>query len=242
MVDLSDKVAIVTGGAARLGKAMATVLAEHGASVVVHYNASSSKARTTVAEIRNAGGEAVSIQADLREVDQIAKVVDAALEAFGKADILVNSAALFEPGDVRGTSPESWDRQFAVNLRAPFFLSREFATRAVRDRGQIVNVAGTRAVKLDPNYLAYSVTKAGVVALTRVLARALAPRIQVNAVAPGAILPPPGMSGEYLERVARQTLLQTPGSPDDIVRALLFLLESPFITGHVMMVDGGASL
>jgi pteridine reductase len=242
MVDLSGKVAIVTGGAVRLGKAMATALAGKGVRVVVHYNTSSTEAQATVAEIRAAGGDAIAAQADLSDLHQIPDVVDVALEAFGKADILVNSAALFEPGDIQGTTPENWDRQFAVNLRAPFFLSKEFAKRAVRDRGQIINIAGTRAVKPDPNHLAYSVTKAGVVALTRALALALAPKIRVNAIAPGAILPPPGMGEEYLEQVARQTPAQKPGSPDDIVRALLFLLESPFVTGHVMTVDGGASL
>jgi pteridine reductase len=221
---------------------MATSLAERGAKLVIHYNTSSAPAEDAVAEIRDARGQAIAVQADLSNLEEMPKIIDEALDAFGRADILINSAALFEPGGLSNTTPENWDRQFAVNLRAPFFLSKEFATRAVRQRGHIVNIAGTRAVKPDPKHIAYSLTKAGVVALTNVLALALAPEIQVNAIAPGAILPPPGVGVEYLERVAQLTPAKKPGSPDDIVQALLFLLSSPFVTGELIAVDGGASL
>ena len=242
MDDRAGKVAIVTGGNARLGKSMATAMASRGAKVVVHFNSSSSEAEATVKQILHGGGEAVSIGADLSKFGNISKVLDRALDAYGGADILINNAALFEDGDIDGTTPESWDRQFALNLKAPFFLSKEFARRASRDSGHIVNIVGVRGLRLDKRRIAYSLTKAALAELTNLLAEVLGPSIRVNAIAPGAILAPRGADEKYLERVAEFTPLKKTGSAEDIVRALFFLLDSPFITGELITVDGGAHL
>jgi NAD(P)-dependent dehydrogenase (short-subunit alcohol dehydrogenase family) len=189
------------------------------------------------------GSDAVALRADLSQPDQVPSLIEQAAEQWGRLDILVNSAAIFEPADLAHTSAESWDRHFAINLRAPFFLSQAFAAYVGKGRGaHIVNIADWRGLRPDTSYLAYSLAKAGVLAMTQGLALALAPNIQVNAIAPGAILPPPGRDAAYLDGLAADIPLQRVGSPAEIARTLLFLLESDFVTGETLFVTGGQHL
>jgi pteridine reductase len=242
-MELNGKVAIVTGGARRLGKALALSLAEKGARLVIHYGSSAGPADETVAEIRAMGSDAVAVQADLRQPGQAPAMIARAADHFDRLDILVNSAAVFERGDVFNTTEESWDRHFAINLRSPFFLSQAFAAHVGRERpGAIVNIADWRATRPGTDYVAYTLTKAGMVTMTQSLALGLAPNIRVNAIAPGAILPPPGRDQAYLEKLAQSIPARRVGSPAEIGKALLFLLESDFVTGELIFVTGGEHL
>jgi pteridine reductase len=242
-LNLAGKVAVVTGGAVRLGKAQALALAGQGVRVVIHYGHSAAEAEETVNQVRALGGEAVRIQADLRQLNQISTVIPRAVAHFGQVDILVNSAAIFKPGDVNNTTESIWDEQFAINLKAPFFLSQAFVAHFdMGRRGHIVNIADWRAVHPSPLYLTYTLTKTGLVAMTQSLALALAPNIQVNAIAPGAILPPPGHDQAYLDRLAQRIPLRRVGSAEEVATALLFLLRSDFVTGEVIQVNGGQYL
>lgn len=242
-MQLDGSVAVVTGGAVRLGKALALALAEEGVRLAVHYNSSIGPAEATVGEIRALGSDAVALRADLSQADQVSSLIGQAAQQWGRLDILVNSAAIFEPADLAHTSVESWERHFAINLRAPFFLSQAFAAHVGKQRrAHIVNIADWRGLRPDISYLAYSLAKAGVLAMTRGLALALAPNIQVNAIAPGAILPPPGKDQAYLDRLADDIPVQRVGSPAEIARALLFLLKSDFVMGETVFVTGGQHL
>jgi pteridine reductase len=242
-MELEGKAALVTGGAVRLGKALALALAEAGVRVAVHYNASAAPAEKAVAEIKALGSEAVALQSDLSAPGQATLLVEQAVAHFGRLDILVNSAAIFEAADLAQTTETLWDRHFAINLKSPFFLAQAFAAQVGQERpASIVNIADWRGQRPDPHHLAYSLTKAGIISMTKALALALAPNIQVNAIAPGAILPPPGKDQAYLDALAQGIPLGHVGSPRDIAGTLLFLLRSEFVTGETILVTGGEQL
>ncbi len=242
-MELKGRVAIVTGGAVRLGRAQAIALAEHGAHVVVHYNASSGPAEAVVRHIQELGCRAIAVQADLGDASAAPGIVERAVEAFGKADILVNGAAIFEPGEWDNTTEENWNRHFEINLKSPFFLTQAFAKQVGSERrAHVINIADWRALHPGTDHFAYTVAKAGLVAMTKSLALALAPNIQVNAIAPGLILPPPGRGEEYFVQAAPHIPAQRTGSPAEIVKALLFLLDSDFVTGELLYVTGGEHL
>lgn len=242
-MEIDGKVAIVTGGAVRLGKALALALAEHGARLVIHYGSSGGPAQATVRQIQALGSDGLAVQADLSQPGQTPSIVERAAAHFGQVDILVNSAAIFEPGTWDDTTEANWDRHFAINLKSPFFLSQAFAVHVGRERaGHIVNIADWRGVRPGTDHVAYTLTKAALIAMTKSLAQALAPNIQVNAIAPGMILPPPGQDQAYLERWAHQIPAQRVGSPEEVARALIFLLRSDFVTGELIFVTGGQHL
>jgi pteridine reductase len=242
-MELEGKVAIVTGAAVRLGRAQALALAECGVQLVIHYNTSSVPAEKVVKQIQEIGSQSIAVQADLAHPMEARTIVDEAVARFGQVDILVNSASIFEAGRWDDTTEENWDRHFDINLKSPFFLTQAFAKQVGPERrGHIVNLADWRAVSPGTGHLAYTLTKAGLVAMTKSLAQALAPRIQVNAIAPGLILPPPGQGPEYLDKYAPQIPLQRTGSADEIAQALLFLLRSDFVTGELLYITGGEHL
>jgi NAD(P)-dependent dehydrogenase (short-subunit alcohol dehydrogenase family) len=243
-MDLAGQVAIVTGGGRRLGQAICLALAEAGASVLVHYSRSADEAQGTLAKINALGREGACVGADFQNPTVAApKLIDAACQRFGRADILVNSAAIFQPSSLAATTEADWDRHFAVNLKAPAFLCREFAARHQSGRpAAIVNIADWRGLRPVPGHFSYTLTKAGIVALTRLLALELAPDIRVNAVAPGAILPPPGATPKFLARLAQHVPLKRHGEPSDVTDAVLYLLRSDFVTGDVLCVTGGEDL
>jgi pteridine reductase len=247
-MELNGKVAIVTGGAVRLGRALALALAEQGARLVIHYGSSAGPAQETVTEIKAMGSDALAVRADFSQSGQAPSIVERAVAHFGQVDILVNSAAIFEPGRWDDTTEANWDRHFAINLKSPFFLSQAFARVAGQSHspspraGHIVNIADWRGVRPGIGHVAYTLTKAALIAMTKSLALALAPNIQVNAIAPGMILPPPGKGPSYLERQAGKIPAQRVGSPQEIAKALLFLLRSDFVTGELIFVTGGQHL
>jgi len=240
---LEGKVAIITGAAVRLGRAQALALAECGVRLVVHYNTSSGPAHEVVNQIQEIGSQSIAVQADLSHPMEARAIVEKSVARFGQVDILVNSASIFEPGRWDDTSEENWDRHFDINLKSPFFLTQAFAKQVGPGRrGHIVNLADWRAVSPGTDHFAYTLTKAALVAMTKSLAQALAPQIQVNAIAPGLILPPPGQGPEYLDRYTPQIPLQRTGSADEIAQALLFLLRSDFVTGELLYMTGGEHL
>ncbi len=241
--NLEGMVALVTGGAVRIGRTLALALAGRGARVALHYGSSADAAAMTVAAIHDLGGHAEAFQADLRNHAGVGDLIEQVAQRLGKLDLLVNSAATFTPAEISETTESLWDDHFSINLKAPFFLARAFAGHLGTERaGQIVNIADWRAVRPDPRCLAYSLTKAGIVAMTKGLALALAPNIRVNAIAPGAILPPPGRNESYLKQVGESTPLRRHGSPGDVAAALLYLATAQFVTGQVLFVDGGEHL
>jgi pteridine reductase len=238
-MELRGRAALVTGAGRRLGRAIALALGERGADVVVHYHASEDGARETAAAIRRGGSRAHVVRADLRDADASPRLVDEAAAAFGGLDILVNSAAEMPRTPFGETTAEQWDAAFALTLRAPFLLSQAAAPRLTARGGAIVNLADLAAFETWPDYVPHGVAKAGVVQLTRALARVLAPRVRVNAVAPGAVLLPESWGEREAERLAATTPLGRIGAPSDVVGAVLWLLGADYVTGETIIVDGG---
>lgn len=239
-VNPQGKVALVTAGARRLGRAVVLKLAERGARVVIHYYHSAEDAAATAAEVERLGGEARLVCGDLSQVEQAERIVSEAIAAWGRLDILVNNAAVFfqtPPGQV---SEEQWDRLFDVNLKGAFFGTQQAAAEMRRnDGGVIVNFVDTGIYITWKGYTPYLITKAGVEQMTYGLAKELAPDIRVNAVALGPVLLPDGHSAEEAKKFAAATLLQRLGGRDALAEAVLYLIEADFVTGVVLPVDGG---
>jgi pteridine reductase len=210
--------------------------------MVIHYNSSSGAADELVGEIRGRGGEAVAIGADLARGEEVERLAREAVAAFGGVDVLVNSASVFPPEGLEETDEALWDHTVAVNLKAPFFLIRHLAPTLRERRGVVVNMADLAGLQAWARYAVHGISKAGVAHLTRVAARALAPEVRVAGIAPGAVLPPGDMDAAELERLANGIPLGHIGSPDDIVGALLYLLRADFVTGEILVVDGGRRL
>lgn len=242
-VELSGRTALVTGGAVRLGRALALALAEEGMRVVVHYGHSRDEAARVVEEIRNGGGEAVALQADLADAAQVERLAREADEVWSGIDVLVNNAASFRPEGIEATDPSLWDGVLAVNLRAPFLLIRGLAP-SMRDRGGgvVVNIADLAGIQAWRGYAAHGVSKAGLIHLTRAAAREFGPDVRVVGIAPGTVLPPEDTPPDQLQRLADRAVLRRIGTPDDVVGALLYLLRAPFVTGDILRVDGGRIL
>lgn len=235
----ADRVALVTGAGRRLGRAIALGLGARGFHVAVHHHRSAEGARETVESIELAGGRASIFRADLSDPDAPARLVDEVVGALGALHVLVSSAAVMERTPLGEVTPAGWDAMFAVNLRAPFMLAQAAAPHLARTRGAIVNLADLAAFETWPAYVPHGITKAGVVQMTRALARVLAPDVRVNAIAPGAVLLPDDWAPESRERLEATTPLRRLGAPGDVVRAVLFLVESEYVTGETIIVDGG---
>lgn len=239
-MDLHAKTALVTGGAKRVGKAIVLGLAEAGCNLVLHYNSSADEAEETAAEARSLGAEVVLVGADL-EVDAARAVAGAS--DLAPVEILINSAAVFPTDTIADLAPDRFDHTLAVNLRAPVLLTAAFARALPPDRqGAVVNVTDWRTRRPYPDHFSYTVSKGGIDAFTLAAAEALAPRIRVNAVALGAILPPPGKDSAYLKELAQEIPVEHVGGTAPVVAAVLFLLRTDFMTGETVRVDGGAHL
>ncbi len=237
---LAGQNALVTGAAKRIGRAIALAFADEGANVVLHYRSSEDEARELAAEIEKRGCRTWLVRADLESLEDAASLLPRAWEAAGKLSILVNSAAIFRPDTLATVTLESVTEHLQVNAWAPFLLMRAFAERATS--GKIVNLLDTRVDSFDFGHVGYILSKHALAELTRMAALEYAPRITVNAVAPGLILPPPGEGEDYLERMKDSVPLHRHGDADDIARAVLMLAASDFITGEILHVDGGRHL
>ncbi len=235
--------ALVTGAGRRIGRALALELGARGFAVAVHYNGSAEDAAETVRLIGRGGGRAVALQADLGDEAAVARLLPAAAEALGPLGVLVNNASTFERDEWHDATRESWDRHLEPNLRAPFALSQALARQLPEDReGLIVNLLDQRVWNLTPHFLSYSLSKAGLWTLTQTLALALAPRIRVNGIGPGPALPSPRQSDAQFARQAASTPLGRGTDPEEICRALRFLLEARSMTGQMIALDGGQHL
>jgi pteridine reductase len=241
-MELRDRVALVTGGGIRVGRALALALASQGARVAVHYNASADDARAVARSIEESGGQARTFAADLTSPAAPESLVDDVVRAFGRLDILVNSAAVMRRTPFGEVDTAGWDDIVALNLRAPFFLAQAAAPHLRSAKGAIVNIADLAAFETWPAYIPHGLTKSGIVHMTKSLARVLAPDVRVNAIAPGTVLLPDDWSEKDAEHLNATTPLRREGTPDDVAHALLFLLEADYITGETIIVDGGRSV
>jgi NAD(P)-dependent dehydrogenase (short-subunit alcohol dehydrogenase family) len=234
---------LVTGGAKRLGRAIVLDLAGAGWNVAVHYNSSRKEAEAVAAEARRHGVEAALLQADLAREAAAANLVDAAASAIGPLTALINSASIFENDDWRSATRQSWDKHVEVNLRSPLVLSQKFAAQLpAGEQGSIINIIDQRVLKPTPQFLSYSLSKAGLYWLTTTLAQGMAPRIRVNAVGPGPTLRNERQSKADFERQRGATLLEHGADPADICAAVRYLLAAPSVTGQMIAVDGGQHL
>jgi pteridine reductase len=238
-VELDGRVALVTGAGTRVGRVIALALGKAGMRVGVHYAGSEKGARQTADEIIAVGSEAKTLPGDLTDPATAPRLVEHTAKVFGSLDVVINSAAVMLRTPVGEVLVEDWDAMFALNLRAPFFLSQS-AARVMGDRGgAIVNIADLAAFETWRGYIPHSITKAGIVQMTRGLAHALAPKIRVNAVAPGAVLLPEGGPEELAEKLIATTPLGRIGTPEDVAQAVLYLLSADYVTGETIIVDGG---
>ncbi len=244
-MDLKNKVVLITGAAKRVGKALALALAKQGCYEVIHYGRSVEAAQQTVAEIKAVGVEAWSISADLNNEAVLGTLVPFALEQAGRLDILINSASIFLPEDFLSAGSATWDRSMMVNLKAPFLLSQAFARALPEGRpGKIINLLDAVAMRPQNHHFSYTISKVGLEGLTKAMAYALAERnIQVNGIALGAILPNVNDDPTLFERLAERIPVRRTGSPQDVVKAMLYLVQSgDYITGEIIRVDGGKHL
>jgi NAD(P)-dependent dehydrogenase (short-subunit alcohol dehydrogenase family) len=237
------KAALVTGAGQRIGRACALALADAGFAVAVHYLHSSTTAEDVAAEIRDRGGRAVVLAADLADEDQTRTLLPRAAEALGPIGVLVNNASVFENDTVDTATRESWDAHLAVNLRAPFVLIQEFARLLPADAsGNVVNLLDERVWSLTPYFVSYTLSKGGLWTLTQTMALALAPRIRVNGIGPGPTLPSPRQSHEQFLEQCRSMPLKRGTAPEEIAAALRFILAAPAMTGQMIALDGGQHL
>jgi pteridine reductase len=235
-----NKAALVTGGARRIGREIALSLAAGGWDVVLHYSSSSEDAARTADEIRALGVDCQLIGCDLADSRRMLELLPAAMELAPELELLVNNASMFERSSIAETETELFDAHMAVNLRAPFFLTRDFARLC--GQGHVLNLLDTRIVRSEFAYAAYTLTKKALAELTRMAAREFAPKIRVNAVAPGLILPPADEDCEQFERMAARIPLECNGHPRQIAEAAMYLVASEFVTGQIIHVDGGEHL
>lgn len=243
---LDGKVVLVTGSAKRVGAAIARRLHAGGANLMLHYKSSQTDAQRLKAELEAArAGSAATVQADLLNVAALAELVRSVVARFGRLDVLVNNASSFYPTPLGDISVEAWDDLIGTNLKAPLFLSQAAAPFLKKTGGVIINIVDIHAERPLKSYPVYSVAKAGLVALTRVLARELGPEVRANAIAPGPVLWPEDGSFDELarQRVVSHTLLKRAGEPEDIAKAAYYLVaDAPYVTGQVIAVDGGRSV
>jgi pteridine reductase len=221
---------------------LALALAREGADMALHYHRSAEAADRTAQEIEALGRRAVTLQADLSDVTAAEGLAERVVKELGRLDVLVNSASLFESSPLLDVDADAWDRVMAVNLRAPFLVTRTAAPYLAESEGVVINIADLSGIRVWRAFPHHGVAKAGLIHLTRVAARALAPRIRVNCVVPGTVLPPDDYTDEQVAASVERTVLKRVGSPRDVEEAMFFLLRSDFATGSVVVVDGGRML
>lgn len=235
-----SKAAIVTGGGKRLGKAMSLYLAQRGYDIAIHYNHSDKEAIETAELIAEMGRKSEIFQANLSDIKEVRNLVPKVFEVFPECSILVNSASIFENVGFNEVTEEIFDRDINTNFKAPFFLSQDFS------KGQnselIINMLDMRIDKIETTHFSYNLSKKALRDFTMMAAKELGPKIRVNGICPGPILPPPDKDIQYLEEIAQNTPLKKPGNADYIISAVEYLLDNDFVTGQYLFVDGGQHL
>ncbi len=244
---LQNKVVLITGGAKRVGAAICRLLHQRGAQLMIHYRSSVGEARALQSELNLMRPQSAAIiQGDLHNLHKLSGLVHDTVNHFGRLDVLINNASNYYPTELGEISEHQWEDLIGINLKAPLFLSQAAAPELRKRAGCIVNITDMHVERPKKGYVVYSAAKAGLMTLTRSLAHELAPEVRVNAVAPGPVLWPednPQFDEVYRQRVISQTLLKRVGDPDDVARAVRFLIEdAPFITGQIIAVDGGRSI
>lgn len=242
MIEPTTGTALVTGAARRVGRAIACDLARIGWSVAVHYNNSRQEADETVAAIAAAGGRAAAVRADLRDEAAVRGLVEATEQALGPVRLLVNNASVFENDTAMTEDRAIWDANIEVNLRAPFVLSQCVARQLPPGGGNIINIVDQRVLNLTPYFTSYTLSKAGLWTLTQTLAQAFAPQLRVNAIGPGPVLPSPRQTEAQFERQYRAMPLARAVDVGEICQAVRFILESPSMTGQIILLDAGQHL
>ena len=239
-MEIAGKVALVTGSSKRVGRATAVELARRGARIAIHYRSDEPGARETLRLVHEAGGSGELFQAELTDNAAVDRMFSDLEKKMRVLHILVNNASVFDRGTLEESTTELWDAQMDSNARAPFFVAQKAARLILlQPQGKIVNLVDVAGETIWPGYFAYSVSKAALIAVNRGLAKVLAPRIQVNAIAPGPVLFPEHYTEDQKNLAIERTLLKRAGSPSDIVNAIVFLIENDYITGEVLHVDGG---
>ncbi|MEW5721088.1 MAG: SDR family oxidoreductase [Chloroflexota bacterium] len=242
-MDPQGRVALVTGGAHRVGKAITLALARAGASVVIHYHTSADAARATEAETRALGVDALIVQADLAQPAPVKAMVHTAIARFGTIDILVHSASPFDQTSFPADDVSDWQRVIDALINGSFYVTNAIAPLMLKQqRGAIINIADMLALVPRRNFAAHGVGKSALVAMTRQFALELAPHVRVNAVVPGPVLPPQNYPPERIARIANRTVLKRWGTPDDVADAVVYLVRAEYVTGEVLLVDGGEHL
>lgn len=234
--------ALVTGGAVRVGRAISIGLAGAGYDVVVSYHSSAGPAEEVRGLIEDLGRRCTLVQADMGDPAAIAKLGEEVRGAHGRMDVLVNNAASFQSTSLLEIDADEWNDVMSVNLRGPHLMVREFAALLRDSSGTVINIADHMGMQPWVRYAHHSVSKAGLIHLTKIQARALAPEVRVNAVAPGLVLPPDGMEDAALDAAVEATVLKKAGSAQDVVEAVLYLANASYVTGQLLVVDGGGSL
>ena len=242
-MQIEGSIALVTGSARRVGRAIALELARRGGRLAVHYRTSGDDAEDTLRRIKDLGADGELFQADLIDDQARERMLDEIKSRLGSVQILVNNASVFSPGTLDDSTPEMWDEQMDVNAKVGFFVAQACGREMLEaGAGKIINIADPAGEVIWTRYFPYSVSKAALLAVTRGLARSLAPAVQVNAVAPGPVHFPEHYTDDQKQRAIEGTLLKRAGSTDDVVRAVVFLIENDYITGEVLHVDGGRHL
>lgn len=240
---MTNRTALVTGAAKRIGRAIAVTLANDGYDIAVHYGRSRDDAEALVGDLHAIGVRAAPVQADLGAVDTVSRLIDDVRAALGPISVLVNNASVFADDRARTLTVDSWRLHMDTNLLAPVLLSQAFAAQPdLPDDASIINLIDQRVLKPSPPFFSYGLSKAGLWHATRTLAQALAPKVRVNAIGPGPTLKSIHQSEQDFAREARATLLQKPTSPEEVAAAALYLLKAPSVTGQMICVDSGQHL
>jgi pteridine reductase len=242
-LDIRDRIALVTGGAHRVGRSIALALAREGAHVALTYHASADEAQQTVAEIEACGVGGLAVHCGQSDPARVAAVFDAIQAQWDRLDVLVNSAAIMQQKPFLDITLQDWNTTIGINLTGPFLFSQHAGRMMLaQGGGVIINIADEAGLTPWPRYVHHSVSKAGVIMLTRAAALALAPTVRVNAIAPGPVLKPEGWTDEQWDKLRPATPLDRLGSPQDVTEAVLYLIRAEFVTGHVLVVDGGRTV
>lgn len=240
---LNQRVALITGGARRIGRAIALDLARAGWTIAVHYRRSRDAAEQLLSEIHAAGGRAISLSADLARPDDVTSLVPRCVDAIGAPVCLINNASEFQVDSVATTTMEQWDTHLDINLKAPVFLAQAlFRALPVGETGNVINIIDQRVWRLTPDFFSYTISKAGLWTATRTLAQGLAPRVRVNAVGPGPVLKSIHQSDVDFADEVQSTLLKRGPTPEEIAAAVRFILDAPAMTGQMIALDGGQHL